>query len=517
MSSLLSLLLVTQSEHSSPALTFAWPPQPRPIPRLDRPVYKPSQSRPGGADPLSFTETKSRSRSYLPKEDRSVLHYVRGFKKDGGSSEEEELDMIYQPTSESAPPRTSTARVASGGSLAGSYVRRRTVQITSEDQDEDSNPFPGSFYWANANRRELQDRVSSDSDHLTQYLGFEPDDWADMLTSKLLGSIHQPGLRPTGSSGRKLEFVIDSLAIIGHPSIISQKISTSHLDLSFERGRTRTRSGDQDLSGGNSSTGHDSIPPLDLSSFSPRQPRTESANRKTKLSNALHTSSPSSTTPGSGRTLMGESKTNTNPRTSEAVSPPLSASSPCSSRPSAGPVSQLTRMMTPSITSQLDSPIVPPSLLNLASSSSIRSTSSPSPRPVGRKRDHLGVDLNSTRFVSTYSPLDLTRSNDILPTPDSTADLTSTSTRLVPLQSFTLALIVDTPPASHLSQHLDVYYQDVVLKLTAALKRLERQSAYLTRESQKIRRFELDHRESDSHRSSSRGRKTSTQDMMRLI
>lgn len=56
------------------------------------------------------------------------------------------------------------------------------------------------------------------------------------------------------------------------------------------------------------------------------------------------------------------------------------------------------------------------------------------------------------------------------------------SAHLIPLQSFTLALIIDTPPASHLSQHLEVYYKDVVLKLTAALKHLERESSYLTRE-----------------------------------
>lgn len=62
-----------------------------------------------------------------------------------------------------------------------------------------------------------------------------------------------------------------------------------------------------------------------------------------------------------------------------------------------------------------------------------------------------------------------------------------------------------------------MYYQDVVLKVTAALKRLERQSSYLTREAQKINGFEIDHRDLESHGSRTRSKHTSTEEILRLI
>ncbi|KAG0145862.1 hypothetical protein CROQUDRAFT_671474 [Cronartium quercuum f. sp. fusiforme G11] len=510
MSSLLALILVTQNEHTSPTLTFAWPPRPRPIPRLDRPVYKPAQSRAGGVDTITFTEPKSRSRSCLPKEDPSVLHYVRGFKKDGGSSEDE-LDLFYEPPQPTS--RHFTQRVTSGGSLAGSFVRRRGTLMSEGaggEQDEDPSICPGSFYWASA-----KDLDPIPEDNTDQFLGFERDEWADMLTTRLPSDTKDlEGTKRGARTGRKLELVIDSLAIIGHPVVISQKLSISHNDASFERGRTRTRSGEQVVSDRQESVNSSCC---DASLVSTDNTRNYSSSRErsrvTDLSAMPHTS----TTPASSQVIMSHSKLLAKPLILDNIARPLPILSPSPSRPPAGPVSQLTRMMTPSIPSHLDSP-PPVSLYNPASRSSIRSASSPSPTPAQRVtyQSFLGTSLNRTRSLLAYSPLDSSRSM-VTPAPESADDLMLASTRLVPLQSFTLALIIDTPPASHLSEHLEVYYQDVVLKLTAALKRLERQSSYLTRESQKINRVEHHRRESDSHRSMSKSKKTSTEEMMRLI
>lgn len=42
------------------------------------------------------------------------------------------------------------------------------------------------------------------------------------------------------------------------------------------------------------------------------------------------------------------------------------------------------------------------------------------------------------------------------------------------LTSFNLVVVIDTPPDSHLSRHLEGWYRDVVLPVTATLKYLER-------------------------------------------
>ncbi|GAA95219.1 uncharacterized protein L969DRAFT_85061 [Mixia osmundae IAM 14324] len=48
------------------------------------------------------------------------------------------------------------------------------------------------------------------------------------------------------------------------------------------------------------------------------------------------------------------------------------------------------------------------------------------------------------------------------------------------IEAFHLVLVIDTPSDRHLSRHLDVYYQSVAVKLTAALKYVEKRSGYVT-------------------------------------
>ena len=57
------------------------------------------------------------------------------------------------------------------------------------------------------------------------------------------------------------------------------------------------------------------------------------------------------------------------------------------------------------------------------------------------------------------------------------------------LTMFNLVLIIDTPPDKHLSSHLDVYYKDVVVKLTAAIKFEELKDGWLSREASNIFRM----------------------------
>jgi len=54
------------------------------------------------------------------------------------------------------------------------------------------------------------------------------------------------------------------------------------------------------------------------------------------------------------------------------------------------------------------------------------------------------------------------------------------------LTMFNLVLIIDTPPDKHLSSHLDVYYKDIVVKLTAAIKFEELKDGWLSREAAKV-------------------------------
>ncbi|KAH8918264.1 hypothetical protein BT69DRAFT_1338323 [Atractiella rhizophila] len=50
------------------------------------------------------------------------------------------------------------------------------------------------------------------------------------------------------------------------------------------------------------------------------------------------------------------------------------------------------------------------------------------------------------------------------------------------LTMFNLVLVIDTPPDSDLSEHLDAYYRDIILPVTAALKQEEKASSWLTEE-----------------------------------
>lgn len=56
------------------------------------------------------------------------------------------------------------------------------------------------------------------------------------------------------------------------------------------------------------------------------------------------------------------------------------------------------------------------------------------------------------------------------------------------LISFNLVCIIDTPPDSHLSSHLEGYYKDIIVPMTANIKTLEMREKWLGRETAKLRR-----------------------------
>ncbi|BGP38026.1 Nitrogen permease regulator 3 [Rhodotorula kratochvilovae] len=59
------------------------------------------------------------------------------------------------------------------------------------------------------------------------------------------------------------------------------------------------------------------------------------------------------------------------------------------------------------------------------------------------------------------------------------------STRLV---SFNFLCVIDTPPDSHLSSHLEGFYKDVIIPITANIKALEKKDLWLGKEAAKLRR-----------------------------
>ena len=56
------------------------------------------------------------------------------------------------------------------------------------------------------------------------------------------------------------------------------------------------------------------------------------------------------------------------------------------------------------------------------------------------------------------------------------------------LTSFNFVCVIDTPPDGHLSSHLESWYNDVVIPLTANVKALERKTKWLGKEAAKLRR-----------------------------
>ena len=60
-----------------------------------------------------------------------------------------------------------------------------------------------------------------------------------------------------------------------------------------------------------------------------------------------------------------------------------------------------------------------------------------------------------------------------------------TAARLI---SFNFICVIDTPPDSHLSSHLEFFYRDCVVPITATLKFLEKKERWLGKESEKLLR-----------------------------
>lgn len=68
------------------------------------------------------------------------------------------------------------------------------------------------------------------------------------------------------------------------------------------------------------------------------------------------------------------------------------------------------------------------------------------------------------------------------------------------LTSFNFVCVIDTPPDSHLSSHLEGFYKDVVVPMTANIKALERKDKWLGREAGVLRRLAEEHAESRTYR-----------------
>ncbi|KAI8446044.1 hypothetical protein BY996DRAFT_6450429 [Phakopsora pachyrhizi] len=83
--------------------------------------------------------------------------------------------------------------------------------------------FPGSFYLTNPGITGTQNHARKQNLlEVSDYLGFKPEEWADILTPrhnfKMNNSLNGPI-----SCGRKLELKINSLAIISNPVVEEQE------------------------------------------------------------------------------------------------------------------------------------------------------------------------------------------------------------------------------------------------------------------------------------------------------
>lgn len=113
------------------------------------------------------------------------------------------------------------------------------------------------------------------------------------------------------------------------------------------------------------------------------------------------------------------------------------------------------------------------------------------PKPVDRTT---ATSNPPSRGLSPTPPIELRRSSVSNTTVTRLSSFTSSqqsqssfdgASRLI---SFNFVCVIDTPPDSHLSSHLEGYYKDVIIPVTANLKALEREDRWLGRESTKLRR-----------------------------
>ncbi|KAK4058754.1 Nitrogen permease regulator 3 [Microbotryomycetes sp. JL221] len=109
-------------------------------------------------------------------------------------------------------------------------------------------------------------------------------------------------------------------------------------------------------------------------------------------------------------------------------------------------------------------------------------------------RSSLSRSRSSSRGASPMSRTTLSRSMSSTNTLQPLASITSSqqshgsihgSGRL---SSFNFVCVIDTPPDSHLSSHLEGYYKDVVVPITANLKALEKKERWLGKEAAKLRK-----------------------------
>ncbi|KAI8457490.1 nitrogen permease regulator of amino acid transport activity 3-domain-containing protein [Phakopsora pachyrhizi] len=501
--SLLAILLVTHTEQSSPSLSFAWPPSPHPTLRLSQPVYG------DGIFQKSFETSQSLNGRGIIASNRPGLQFARGPKSFGVASDSDETSsnsLSFNEAFESSL-QNSTQEPIAPYSLYNpttrprleDHGRRSSTNLMDYKADRNHGiVFPGSFYLTNPGLTGTQNRARNQNLlEVSDYLGFKPEEWADMLTPrhncKMNNSLNGPI-----SSGRKLELVIDSLAIISHPVVVSQKTLPPNTEL--ERGRTRTRSGEH------RSINSKILVTRSSQAYSPSlsNARDHLISSVSSLQGVRHKDLESSESQSKSLKVEGHQLLNSTNSPSKPVNPTS--------------VSQLTQMMIP--ISALPTGEVPLNQFFVdITQKPIRSRSSPSPA-TDQKYQTLnpGSRPESIQPIGSYSPIILSNQENHFNSNQGSVLVTPTeSGNLVPLQSFSLALIIDTPPACHLSQHLEVYYRDVVLKLTAALKRLERQNSYLTREAHSIAQIQVDHRESGLVQSSSQRKITDLVSLMQKV
>lgn len=112
----------------------------------------------------------------------------------------------------------------------------------------------------------------------------------------------------------------------------------------------------------------------------------------------------------------------------------------------------------------------------------------------GMKLDVQSPEPTSSSATSPTSPIKLSRSHGSNTTLHPMSSLASSQHShnsfkgAGQLLSFNFVCVIDTPPDSHLSSHLEGYYKDVVIPVTANLKALERSEKWLGKEAAKIRR-----------------------------
>lgn len=474
MASLLSVLFVASSANNGSRLLFAYPPDARATPRVQRPLYGKS---------LDVRRSRQRSSS-------AVSALANGDAPD--SADEDELagsngedDVVgddqghrglRKPAMRSRDIFGSRfVRGESSSSSSGDEqfdnVETRAAYHDNQDYAERSATWNHSRKSAHFIEDEYATREQRDLDSLDLHLGMDVNTLGKMLCPR------------KELCNKRFEMVINHLAFIAHPAVSRPRKrppsrEARHADSSRSpksKHRTLPRHDESAItnsdSAGSSEDDHESIPRA--------RDRTDRLHRARRQSSSVSSSSVSSSVFPSRRASMSvpPSRGNSNSGSRSRMSQ-LRESLSSQSRPSN--IYAPDRNMPPIHHSHsmpaadLSKTVTSPALVD-----EVKNRSAPPERlPHNAHIPDLG-DTNSSLVDEdvrdrTSAPATSRKASANQPPP------------VTELDTWAIVLVVDYPPDQHLSYHLGVYYRDIVIPVTAGLKFEERQSQYVSKQAEII-------------------------------